>query len=148
MGRSSVATQRRLARAVAPDVSGIGVHAPRIRAASTAALRALSTPTHATGTPGGICATDSSASSPPATAVRDRSQRDVAPELLARKLDHVGGSISRRAGGSRIVAESGHAQHPPAGRHQRTLPIARGPGVSYLDIAWDPVQARDHIAAR
>ena len=28
----------------------------RIRAASTAALRALSTPTHATGTPGGICA--------------------------------------------------------------------------------------------
>ncbi len=28
--------------------------APRILAASTAALRALSTPTHATGTPGGI----------------------------------------------------------------------------------------------
>jgi hypothetical protein len=38
-----------------------------MRAASTAALRALSTPTHATGTPGGICAIDSSASSPPAT---------------------------------------------------------------------------------
>ena len=36
-----------------------------IRAASTAAFRALSTPTHATGTPGGICAIESSASSPP-----------------------------------------------------------------------------------
>ena len=35
-----------------------------MRAASTAALRALSTPTQATGTPGGICAIDSSASRP------------------------------------------------------------------------------------
>ena len=41
----------------------------RIRAASTAALRALSTPTQATGTPGGICAIDSSASRPPAADV-------------------------------------------------------------------------------
>ena len=38
-----------------------------MRAASTAAFCALSTPTHATGTPGGICAIESSASSPPAT---------------------------------------------------------------------------------
>ena len=38
----------------------------RMRAASTAALRALSTPTQATGTPGGIWAIDSSASRPPA----------------------------------------------------------------------------------
>src|SRR2546430_9489750 len=45
-------------------------YAFKIRAASTAALRALSTPTHATGTPGGICAIDRSASSPPATDVR------------------------------------------------------------------------------
>jgi hypothetical protein len=36
-------------------------------AGEAAALRALSTPTHATGTPGGICAIESSASSPPAT---------------------------------------------------------------------------------
>src|SRR5437764_15286827 len=43
--------------------------ADRIRAASTAALRALSTPTHATGTPGGIWLIASSASSPPATEV-------------------------------------------------------------------------------
>ena len=41
--------------------------APRMRAARTAAFFALSTPTQATGTPGGICAIDSSASSPPAT---------------------------------------------------------------------------------
>src|SRR5437660_1204737 len=45
-------------------------HIPRMRAANTAALRALSTPTHATGTPGGICEIDSSASRPPATEVR------------------------------------------------------------------------------
>ena len=43
----------------------------KIRAASTAALRALSTPTQATGTPGGIWAIESSASSPPATEVDD-----------------------------------------------------------------------------
>src|SRR5439155_8297973 len=40
---------------------------PRIRAASTAAFLALSTPTQATGTPGGICAIESSASSPSST---------------------------------------------------------------------------------
>jgi phosphoribosylamine--glycine ligase len=34
-------------------------------------LRALSTPTHATGTPGGIWAIESSASRPPATDVED-----------------------------------------------------------------------------
>ncbi len=39
----------------------------RMRAASTAALRAASTPTQATGTPGGIWAIESSASRPPAT---------------------------------------------------------------------------------
>jgi len=40
-----------------------------MRAASTAALRALSTPTQATGTPGGICEIESSASRPPAIEV-------------------------------------------------------------------------------
>src|ERR1700686_319211 len=49
---------------------GVRTQVPRIRAASTAALRALSTPTQATGTPGGIWAIDSSASRPPATEVR------------------------------------------------------------------------------
>src|SRR5579862_9902758 len=55
------AVVRRVARAV---------QLARMRAARTAALRALSTPTHATGTPGGIWAIDRSASSPPATEVR------------------------------------------------------------------------------
>jgi hypothetical protein len=43
------------------------------RAARSAALRALSTPTHATGTPGGICAIESSASRPSSTLSDDRS---------------------------------------------------------------------------
>src|SRR5439155_150247 len=47
--------------------------APIIRAASTAALRALSTPTQATGTPGGICTMESSASRPSSTLVDERS---------------------------------------------------------------------------
>src|SRR5258707_10412740 len=47
------------ARLVGPDGAHLAARvaldqAPRMRAASTAALRALSTPTHATGTPGGI----------------------------------------------------------------------------------------------
>src|SRR6266576_2986797 len=46
---------------------------PRIRAASTAAFFALSTPTQATGTPGGIWAIESSASSPSSTLSEDRS---------------------------------------------------------------------------
>src|SRR5215212_1018780 len=42
-------------------------HTSMIRAAKMAALRAPLTATHATGTPGGICAIASIASSPPAT---------------------------------------------------------------------------------
>jgi hypothetical protein len=44
-----------------------------MRAASTAAFRALSTPTVATGTPGGICAMASMASIPSSTERDDRS---------------------------------------------------------------------------
>src|SRR5919107_624233 len=52
--------------------AGIAVdHTPRIRASRTAAFLALSTPTAATGTPGGIWAIDSSASRPPAMDVFD-----------------------------------------------------------------------------
>jgi hypothetical protein len=47
--------------------------APRIRAASAPALRAPSTPTQATGTPGGICTMDSSASRPSRTLAAERS---------------------------------------------------------------------------
>src|ERR671922_27375 len=46
---------------------------PRMRAASAAALRALSTPTQATGTPGGICAMARRASRPSSTDVDERS---------------------------------------------------------------------------
>src|SRR5258708_25871903 len=57
------------ARLVGPDGADLGARvaldqAPRMRAASTAALRALSTPTHATGTPGGIRPTATNASTP------------------------------------------------------------------------------------
>src|SRR4029077_19062982 len=46
---------------------------PRIRAARTAAFFALSTPTHATGTPGGIWTMESRASSPSSTLSEERS---------------------------------------------------------------------------
>src|SRR5262249_51407115 len=58
-----------------PDL-GAGVardHALRIRSARCPAFLALSRPTQATGTPGGIWATDSSASSPPAADSREDS---------------------------------------------------------------------------
>ena len=51
-------------------------HESRIRAARTAAFLAESTPTQATGTPGGIWVIASSASSPPATDVRDERHAD------------------------------------------------------------------------
>src|ERR671935_117090 len=49
------------------------LQAPRMRTASTAAFFALSTPTAATGTPGGICTIERSASSPSATLSDERS---------------------------------------------------------------------------
>src|SRR5205823_5877943 len=59
------------ARLIAPDACQLRArvaidHAVRICAARIAALRALSNPTHATGTPGGICTIERIASSPPA----------------------------------------------------------------------------------
>src|SRR5439155_20520333 len=46
---------------------------PRMRVARSAAFLALSTPTQATGTPGGICTIESSASSPSSTDFCERS---------------------------------------------------------------------------
>src|SRR5690606_12072806 len=70
-GRHLDVAPRRHPRVVGPHRAHLRARVPldhpRMRAASTAALRALSTPTHATGTPGGIWAIDSSASSPPPT---------------------------------------------------------------------------------
>src|SRR5215211_1606497 len=53
-----------------------------MRAARTAALRALSTPTHATGTPGGIWAIESSASRPPATDLDDVSGTPITGSVV------------------------------------------------------------------
>jgi hypothetical protein len=64
-----LADSPRVLRARGPDVHPT----PRMRAASTAAFRALSTPTAATGTPGGICAIASSASNPSRTLRPERS---------------------------------------------------------------------------
>ena len=47
----------------------------RMRAARTAALRAESRPTHATGTPGGICTIESRASSRPRPTARTSAAR-------------------------------------------------------------------------
>src|SRR5208283_5069228 len=60
---------------VAPQPAQLGArvardHAPSICAARMAALRGLSSPTHATGTPGGICTMERIASSPPAAVRR------------------------------------------------------------------------------
>src|SRR5437762_5459663 len=80
LGRESV-TVRRLPGADVHlgDLARVGGLAPpdrhrlRMRIASTAALRELSTPTVATGTPGGSCTIESSASSPSRTLFSERS---------------------------------------------------------------------------
>src|SRR5262249_48904598 len=54
----------------------------RIRAARIAAFRAPSSDTHATGTPGGICAIASSASSPPPTLFDERSGTPITGRSL------------------------------------------------------------------
>ena len=74
-GRHLHAPPRLHARLVAPQAAELrprvaGDHAWRIWAARMAALRGLSRPTHATGTPGGICTIDRIASSPPAAVRR------------------------------------------------------------------------------
>ena len=62
--------RQKIILAYAVLVPRIGAHAPSICAARTAALRGLSSPTHATGTPGGICTIERIASSPPAAVSR------------------------------------------------------------------------------
>ena len=76
-----------------------------MRAARTAAFFALSTPTVATGTPGGICTIESSASSPSSTRHR-RAQRHA---------DH------RQLGVRRDDARAA----PPRGRRRRSAPSGR-----------------------
>jgi len=54
----------------------------RVPAARIAAFREPSTETHATGTPGGICAIASSASSPPPTVFDERSGTPITGRSL------------------------------------------------------------------
>jgi hypothetical protein len=78
-------------------------YADKIRAANTAALRALSTPTHATGTPGGICEIDNNASRPPATEVEDVSGTPITGSDYA-------GQRGRQARSGDDHAQAAHAR--------------------------------------
>ena len=49
----------------------------------------------------------------------------AAPKLLARKIDHVSGSICVGAGDSGVARQRGDAQHAPAGRRQSAVASAR-----------------------
>ena len=79
-------------RSLGGRLARFAVYAARIRAASTAALRALSTPTHATGTPGGICGD------------REQAHRD-------RRRPRCGSSAARRSRAGRCARRP-----PPGGR--------------------------------
>ena len=81
----------------------------RIRAASTAAFFALSTPTVATGTPGGIWTIESSASSPSSTRHR-RAQRDADHRQLGVRRDDA--RAARRRARRRRSAPAGRAAAP------------------------------------
>ena len=127
--------------------------ASRMRAASTAALRALSTPTQATGTPGGIWAIESSASSPPATDF-ERRQRHAddrqrrcgrrprpgsaadrpAPAMITRRprILRVLGVVGDRVG----VAVGGHHAHLVA--DAALLELLRRPSPSRPCRSWSP----------
>ena len=69
----------------------------RMRAASTAAFCALSTPTHATGTPGGIWAIESSASSPPRDRLRRRERHADHRQLACARRRRPGSAADRPA---------------------------------------------------
>src|SRR5271154_3234775 len=74
-GRQLDLPPRLHARLVGPQAAELWArvacaHAPRICAARSPALRGLSSPTHATGTPGGICTIERIASRPPAAVRR------------------------------------------------------------------------------
>ena len=69
-----------------------------MRAASTAAFFALSTPTAATGTPGGIWTIESSASSPSSTLIEERSGTPITGSSVCAAHDarERGGEARRR----------------------------------------------------
>ncbi len=81
-----------------------------MRAASTAAFLAASTPTLATGTPGGICVIASSASRPPPTELLEV-RRDADHRQLGVSSDHAG-QRSAQAGAGDDHAQPAHARVP------------------------------------
>ena len=83
-----------------------------MRAASTAAFFALSTPTQATGTPGGICAIESSASSPPPTDIDEVSGTPMTGS------SRVGGDHARQRRG-----QPGAGDDHPQAAHLRVLRV-------------------------
>ena len=92
-----------------------------MRAASTAALRALSTPTQATGTPGGIWAIESSASRPPATDCDEVSGTPMTGSA------RVGGDHARQRG-RQARARDDHPQPAHLARSWRSRRRCRGRG--------------------
>ena len=98
------------------DVHGRASQQARMRAASTAAFFALSSPTHATGTPGGIWAIERIASSPPAA---DRRLVSGTP-ITGRSV--CGGDDARQRG-----RQAGAGDDHPDPAHVRVLRRSRRP---------------------
>ena len=109
-----------------------GLHAPRIRAASTAAFRALSTPTAATGTPGGICAIASSASRPSSTESDERSGTPITGRSRVRGRD--ARQRGRQAGAADQHPEPALARRPAVLGDGLRLPVRRAD----VELVRDP----------
>ena len=119
-----------------------------MRTASAAALRALSTPTAATGTPGGICAIARSASRPSRTLSDERS--DTGTPIAGIADAEAEGALVFHAGtalrdgrlvtnGGRILGVTGIAESVAAARDRAYEAAAR--------IAFDGMRLRSDIAA-
>ena len=117
----------------------------RMRAASTAAFFALSTPTHATGTPGGIWAIESSASSPPRDRHRRR-ERHADDRQLGVRGDHARQRRRQPGAGddhaqAAHLARSSRSRPPCPGRGARTSRAPRG-GCRAPRAPWPPSPSR------
>src|SRR5205085_6545349 len=77
-----------------------------------------------------------------------RPQGDVAPELLAGKIDHVGGSIGSVPGGDHVVAQRSDAQDPAAGGDGRTIGRPCSARMRDEHALGYSIQPGDHVATR
>ena len=105
---------------------------PRICAASTAAFLALSTPTHATGTPGGIWAIARRASRPPATEVLDVSGTPITGRSVCAATTP--GSAAARPGAGDDHAEPAHPGVLGVVGHDHRIPVR----AHHADLVMDP----------